>query len=341
MTASGLLNTFSMAAEPIWGPKRSLRGLRINLHPETDAPVDVGLLLRSIENAVRGPAPTLILGSHDNQLLSSLMKRPAMDGMWLEITHAQLTSDEAMLAAAEEALRKGWTMVCSCDATETPDEAYAFLYKRLILDLGPTRQQAKRYLGDEEPPAIPHLNYQKGQIYVGADSQALVRHCLDQEQAWGMVGWPQHDMVKQSRGESAAPQMHAVTNMIKFLDKDASIDQIENCLHQDPVLAYRFMRFVNSVAMGRQSNIDTPRRGLTLVGLTAVGQWLKEQETVATRQSDLTPLRLTAVIRGILTEAMLEVGVDHELQKELWLALRAGCAAGRAHVCSAATRSAA
>ena len=107
--------------------------------------------------------------------------------------------------------------------------------------------------------------------------------------------------------------------MIKGLDADASTDQLETLLSRDAILTYRFLRYINSVMLGRRNPIDTPRKGLTMAGLSKVRTWLDDQIIGATSNPDLDPIRFQMVLRGLLTERVLDAGVDLELKRELYL----------------------
>ena len=58
-----LLGSVSLALQYIWGPSRRLRGLRIDIHPETATPFDAKNFLQILQDSLRGPMPVLILSS--------------------------------------------------------------------------------------------------------------------------------------------------------------------------------------------------------------------------------------------------------------------------------------
>jgi len=224
-----------------------------------------------------------------------------------------------LLDIAQQAKLRGTSLVWSGEATQRPDPDYALLYARQILDLQPECLRMSLRAANAEPPAIPAISIHAGQIYCGVESRELLDHCLDVKKVWGLMGWSGKGLVRASRGEASAPSLFAVNAMLKAVDNDASIDQLEQMLSRDPVLAYRFFRFINSVAVGRRTDIDSLRRGLTLVGLKMVSEWLTEQQAGASSSADLQPLRTQMVFRALLTEHLLDAGVDQDLQKELYL----------------------
>ena len=314
-----LLGSVSLALQYIWGPSRRLRGLRIDIHPESATPFDAKNFLQILQESFRGPMPVLILSSRHFSVIKRLLATVADEKIWIELPPRALETDLELLELAQQAKLRGTSLVWSGEATQRPDPDYALLYARQILDLQPECLRMSLRAGNAEPPEIPTIPIHAGQIYRGVESKALLNHCLDAQKVWGLMGWSGKGLVQGCRGEASAPSLLAVMGMIKAVDNDASIDQLEQMLSRDPVLAYRFLRFVNSAAVGRRTDIDSLRRGLTLVGLKMVSEWLNEQLAGASGNADLQPLRTQMVFRALLTEHLLDAGVDQDLQKELYL----------------------
>jgi EAL and modified HD-GYP domain-containing signal transduction protein len=314
-----LLGSVSLGLQYIWGPARLLRGLRIDLHPESTTPLDAKHLLQVLQESFRGPMPALILSSRDFSVVKSLLATVQDEKVWIELPPRALETDLELLELAQKAKQRGASLVWSGEATQRPDPDYALLYARQILDLHPECVRMGLRAGNAEPPAIPSIPVHAGQIYRGIENPELLAHCLGAKKVWGILGWSGKGVVQANRAEASAPSLAVVTAMLKAVDKDASLDQLEQMLSHDPVLAYRFLRFINSVSVGRRTDIDSLRRGLTLVGLKMVSEWLTEQQAAASGALDLLPLRTQMVFRALLTEHLLDAGVDQDLQKELYL----------------------
>jgi EAL and modified HD-GYP domain-containing signal transduction protein len=317
-----LLDSVSLGLQYIWGSSRCLRGIRIDIHPESAAPLDAKHLLQVLQvlqESFRGPMPVLILGSRDFSLTKLLLETVADEKLWIELPPLALETDPELLGLAQQARQRGASLVWSGEATQRPAPEYAPLYARQILDLHPECARMSQRVRNDEPPAIPTIPIHAGQIYRGVESGELLDHCLDAKKIWGFMGGSGKGVVQASRGEASAPSSSAVTALLKAVEKDASIDQLEQLLGRDAILAYRFLRFINSASMGRRSGIDSLRRGLTLLGLKMLSEWLTGQLAAATGSADLQPLRAQMVFRALLTEHLLDAGVDHDLQKELYL----------------------
>ena len=106
---------------------------------------------------------------------------------------------------------------------------------------------------------------------------------------------------------------------MQAIDAEQSIDTFEAILGSDPVLAYRFMLYTNSAALGLRSGVDSLRRGLVMLGYGTLQRWLSDQLPHADTELDLQPVRTAMAMRGHLTEQLVEAGMGHELQREVYL----------------------
>ena len=85
---------------------------------------------------------------------------------------------------------------------------------------------------------------------------------------------------------------------MKAIDKEQSLDVMEEILGSDPVLAYRFLLYTNSAALGLRRGVDSLRRGLVMLGLGTLERWLADQLPHACTEQDLVPLRTQVVLRA-------------------------------------------
>jgi c-di-GMP-related signal transduction protein len=125
--------------------------------------------------------------------------------------------------------------------------------------------------------------------------------------------------LQQLRGRAALPCRHQVLALMQSIDAEQSLDSFEAILGRDPVLAYRFMTYTNSAALGLRTGVDSLRRGLVMLGYGTLQTWLSDQLPHAHTESDLQPVRAAMVMRGQLTERLVEAGMGHELQREVYL----------------------
>ncbi|MBV8247365.1 MAG: HDOD domain-containing protein, partial [Comamonas sp.] len=121
------------------------------------------------------------------------------------------------------------------------------------------------------------------------------------------------------RLQQPQPSRDAVLRLMKAIDKEQSLDVMEEILGSDPILAYRFLLYTNSAALGLRRGVDSLRRGLVMLGLGTLQRWLADQLPHACTEQDLVPLRTQIVLRARLAERLIEAGVSLELQREMYL----------------------
>ena len=317
--SSTLLSTLSIALDYVWSPDKKLRALVLDLHPETSAPIDIPLLLRVLDDTFHGPAPTLILRTRNSALMRDLVLGVHEKNIWIMVPETSLLSDEVFLAQAQEACQNGAQLVWSGKGAEQPHESLQGLYMKHFQNFKPERMRMIQRAGNRDALPLPNTAVRKDQISAGIDNEIFLIHCIEEKKVWGVAGWPFKPLVQQMRAQSSTPSYQAVANMSRAIEKEASIEKLEYLLGQDPILAYRFIRFVNSVVISRGQPIESLRRGLAMVGLSKVGEWLDDQLIGAVEPGNLDPLRVQMVFRAMLTEYLLDPGADQELKAELYL----------------------
>jgi c-di-GMP-related signal transduction protein len=97
------------------------------------------------------------------------------------------------------------------------------------------------------------------------------------------------------------------------------MDDIEHWLGEDPMLGYRFLRYINSAGLGLNREIDSLRQGLMVLGLARTKTWLLELQRHATPDLNLQPVRQLMVLRASFMAELLDAGESDALQRELYL----------------------
>lgn len=120
-----------------------------------------------------------------------------------------------------------------------------------------TRRVPRAFFGTQP------LNLLDGQMYQSLQSLELARSCLDVHEAAAVAGWPVADTMQAFRLQQPQPSRDAPFRLMKAIDKEQSLDVMEEILGSDPVLAYRFLLYTNSAAFGPASRRGpaAPRAG--------------------------------------------------------------------------------
>lgn len=319
---ASVLGTISLGYRWLWDRQRQPVAVQLFVGNDAEVQVDARHLLHLLQELWPKSSPALFLALQSPQLLRDVLDHGIATAPGL-IIHHQLLSHLEWLQPVKRAHARGLHMVWQGASDERPDaELLALFPRRLnILSatqaLGALRIFLKSQAGD---PAMPSnvSPIEPGQIYEGVANTDLIQHCLDQQGAWALAGWPMEEVLHGYHQQVIQPGLGSILRLIKAIDNDASLDQIEHLLGDEPLLAYRFLCHVNSTAAGQRGEIETLRRGLMVNGLSAFEAWLEAQRALASQDLNLQPVRIAMVTRAQLMERLLEAGEADELRRDVY-----------------------
>ena len=317
MTAATVLGNLTLGYRLLWN--RARQPAAVELFVDTD-PVAHGVDARHLQQALAelwpAQAPPLILAIRHPALLQDMLLHGTAEGPWVRLPHSWLASLQ-QLRLAQRAHTRGLRLVWHGAPGQHPDAMEAALAQQSMLQLDEAQTlqalRAARGLGTEPSPV------QAGVIYEGLASRALVRHALDQQQAWAVTGWPAEEVLSVYSDIPLPPGREAITQLLQAIDHDASLEAIEHRIGDEPVLAYRFLCHVNTPPPGRHGAIESVYRGLMVLGLGPLQAWLRTQLATAGTEADHLPVRRQLVTRARLLEHLLDAGESEELRREVHL----------------------
>ena len=239
-----------------------------------------------------------------------------MRNTWLEVPAAWFEIPE-QLALLLQAQRAGHQLLRQASFGDLRGELVAPLQVRSMLKLLPEDALAISRL----PNAValdslrPPL---REQLLAGVVDRQLAARCLDEAGAWGLLGWPDEDVLHAHREQPLACSGEVIAQIFRAMDDECSLDQLERLVRQDPVLVYRLLSLVNSSAYGLKRNIQSLRHAFMLLGFGALGRWLSEQLNSADTDPELHPVRYAMVMRSRLAQHLLESGAEDDLRAEVY-----------------------
>ena len=309
-----VLGSLVLGYRPLWNAARKLAGIQLYVQSAGTAVVDAPHLLRTLQELWGAGSPPLLLSPRSQQLLGDLLEHAPRGAPWIEVPGAWL-ADPAMLARAQQAHERGLRLVWRGELAHLPDASVARLFDNSLLHLssGDAVSALQAARASQGSPLIA------GQLYDNVASRALLAHCLDASGALAVAGWPMDDVLHSLRHQPPQPAHEVVLKLMKAIDAEQSIDSFEQILGEDPLLAYRFMNYTNSAALGLRTGVDSLRRGLVMMGYGSLGRWLSDQLPHAATEPDLRPIRESMVLRARLTERLLDTGVGKDLRREVYL----------------------
>ena len=311
--ARSVLGSLILGYRPMWGRGRSLCGIELCIsEADTAVEVDAAHLLRTLQEIWEPQSPPLLLAPQTRQLLCDLLEHAPPDTPWIEVPDEWL-NDSSVYQRVVEAKRRSLKLVWRGNVGSLPDMNLASCFSNSLMTVPP--QVAIQAL-KAAPGASPVL---AGQMYEGIASRTLMEHCLDEQKAHALIGWPTEDVLYSLRLQTPQPSHTVIYRLMKAIEAEQSLEAFEDILSEDPLLAYRFMTYTNSAALGLRTGVDSLRRGLVMVGYGSLMRWLSNQLPHASTELNLRPMRESLVLRAKLSEMLIDAGVGIELRREVYL----------------------
>ena len=313
-----VLGSLILGFRPVWGRTRTLAGLELcvqDAKPDSVA-VDALHLLRTLHELWEAHSPPILLSPQTRQLLCDLLQNAPPSAPPIAVPAAWL-DDSTIYRLVQTAQQRGLRLVWRGDMGQLPDATIANCFDTSVLSLSPEVAVLALQAGASEDPSRSPVP--PGQMVEGIASRALMQHCLDQRQSHALVGWPVEDVLHHLRHQQPQPGRATIQKLMKAIDAEQSLEVFEDILGEDPLLAYRFMVYTNSAALGLRTGIDSLRRGLVMMGYSSLSRWLSEQLPHASTEPDLQPVRYGMVLRAKLAERLIDAGIETALRREVYL----------------------
>lgn len=322
-----VLGSLILSYHPLWSRSRKLAGIQLYVHNEAQAVVETAHLLRTLQEMWSASSPPLLLSPQSRQLLCDMLDHAPRGAPWIEVRGDWLSADSAIHARVRSAHQRGLKLVWRGPLNHLPEPDVARCFDNSLLTLRPEDAVAALKNtpprpgapGQAMPPGHTPSPVLAGQMYENVASRAIMEHCLDQGNALALAGWPSEDVLYSLRHQPQQPSHTVISKLMKAIDEEQSLESFENIMGEDPLLAYRFMVYTNSAALGLRTGIDSLRRGLVMMGYGSLTRWLSDQLPHASAEPNMQPVREAMVMRAQLTARLLDAGVENDLRREIYL----------------------
>lgn len=314
MQAHAILSHVVLGYSPVIDRQRAVVATRLSLFPEgPDNGIDGAQLQQLLlaawpvpEGGARkglalkgGPIGVLISAAGEG-LLRSLLAAPVDPYAAVEVP-AFMLEDASVVQAAISRAAAGGVLALGGAPREAlqPPLAAAFGLR----------------VGDAVAPAgtVPTL-------CAGIGSAAELDAALGAGAA-AAIGWPFGEVPTRPPGKiQVAPELQVIMELMQRVDREEPVDRLEAVLKNDPTLAFRLLRYINSPAFGLSVEIGSFRHALMILGYQRLKRWLALLLASAGKSPNLKPLMHAAVRRGLLLEELVKgSGGDAEMRGEVFI----------------------
>jgi EAL and modified HD-GYP domain-containing signal transduction protein len=313
MNEHPILAQVVLGYSPMIDRERAVTATRLTVFPSRpDAALDAGALLAAVAEVWPEGAGKVSLNIVSESLLHDLMLAQPSPNLMVEVP-AFMAADIAHSQAITGLYARGNTlMLKGRPRHELPREVLP-CFKHSIIDLEDERRS------DSAPP--PGVTRQITHV------QAGVRTLEDLEASFSrgavaVLGWPIDDALRPAPGKPRQPDLAAIVELMRRIDKEEPMDRLEDVLKLDPTLAFKLLRYINSAAFGLRVEVQSFRHALMLLGYTRLKRWLALLLASASKERDMKPVMFSALRRGLLMEELARASVgggDEQMRNEAFI----------------------
>ena len=315
MSDATILGQVALGYSPFIDRNRSVTATRLTVFPlRPETVLDVGQLLHEVGNVWPATGARVSLNVVSESLLQELLLARPSANLMVEVP-AFMATDAANVAALVALHGHGSTLLLKGRPLNDLPRAVLPCFKYSIIDLADDRR-----VGDASAPAgvIRTIGHVQSGVRTVADMEACFARGAE-----AVLGWPIDDAVSATAARSgksvAAPGMAAIVELMRQVDKEESIERLENTLKRDPALAFKLLRYINSPAFGLRVEISSFRHAIMMLGYKRLKRWLALLLATASKDMNLKPVMFAAVRRGLLMEELVRHSGDEEMRNEMFI----------------------
>lgn len=314
MNDNAILGQVALGYSPFIDKSRAVTATRLTVFPlRPDLSPDVGQLLRAVGGVWPESGGRVSLNVLSETLLQGLLNAEPTKNLMVEVP-AFMACEPANIEALQKLRKAGTTLLIKGrPVQEMPREVLpCFTYSIIAL----SEDRRINETSAVEVPAgvtrsIPHL-------------QSGVRTLAEMEGSFSrgavaVLGWPIDDVINSSRGAGLQTDLRVIADLIRRVDAQEPIENIELSLKRDPSLAFKLLRYINSPAFGLRVEISSFRHAVMMLGYQRLKRWLALLLSTASQDANMKPVMFAAVRRGLLMEELVRSSGDEEMRNEMFI----------------------
>jgi c-di-GMP phosphodiesterase len=304
-----VLDQVVLGASSLFDAKRAPIAAHMTVFPQRqDATIDAAGLLQVMDVIAPPEAGPLMLSVANEAGLRALLAAPTAPHLMIEVPGFML-SDPELATLLHERVATGMSLVLGGRVPDGAPQNLWGLFQAVTVDRANIRNPLPAGLGGR-----PLRRY-----FIGADGPAMSAGALKAGFS-AVVGWAVGDAPGADTKSKPIPAgVTTVVDLMQRVDRQEPAEKLEAVVRNDPTLAFRLMRYLNSPGFGLSVEISSFRHALMILGYQRLKRWLALLVTSAVDDPDMKPLMQLAVRRGLLMEEIARPGGDDALRNELFI----------------------
>jgi c-di-GMP phosphodiesterase len=304
-----VLDQVVLGASSLFDAKRAPIAAHMSVFPQRpDAAIDAAGLLQVIDVLAPPEAGPLMLSVAHEGSLRALLAAPTAPHLMIEVP-GFMVSDPALAVVLQERVAQGLSLVLGGRIPESAPQSLWHLFQAVTV--------ARANIRDALPAGLGGKPLRR--FFIGSDGPAMSAGALRAGFS-AVVGWPTGDAPGPDTKAKAVPAgVTTVVDLMQRVDRQEPAEKLEAVVRNDPTLAFRLMRYLNSPGFGLSVEISSFRHALMILGYQRLKRWLALLVTSAIDDPDMKPLMQLAVRRGLVMEEIARPGGDDALRNELFI----------------------
>jgi len=311
MSEHPVLGQVALGFCPMIDRQRSVMATRLTVFPlRPEITPDAGELLRALGEVwlAQGAQQVSLNIASEDLLRDSLAAQPPAHMMFeVPAFMAADAQNEPLLHALHA---QGSTLLIKGRPAHELPAAVLGCFKHSIIELGEDRRSSA------EPPSGASRCI--GFVQSGVSCISEVEDSFKRG-AVAVLGWPIGEPVGKGSGKTVAPDLKVIVELMNRVDRQEPIDRLEAVLKNDPTLAFRLVRYINSAAFGLRVEISSFRHAIMMLGYEKLKRWLALLLASASTDPNMKPVLFAAVRRGLFMEELVRSSGDEQMRSEMFI----------------------
>ena len=311
MSEHPILAQVVLGYSPMIDRQRTVTATRLTVFPvRPDLALDAAALRLALAEVWPADAKhSLVLNLASEGLLRDSLAGEPPPNFALEVPAFMASDPQHAAALAVQHARGAALYLKGRPGSELPRPVLA-CFKHSIVELGDDPRH-----GAEAPGAAPRS---VGFVQSGVTRASEVEQSF-QRGAVAVLGWPIDEAVGKGNGKTVAPDLKVIVELMNRVDREEPIDRLEALLKNDPTLAFRLVRYINSAAFGLRVEISSFRHAIMMLGYQKLKRWLALLLASASTDVNMKPVMFAAVRRGLFMEELVRSSGDEQMGSEMFI----------------------
>lgn len=288
-----ILQHVVLTYSPVIDRSRRAIGTRLMAISTTGIDHLVSDVVLALSGILPGQAKFSMIAPFGLKYDASLLCIEAPSNVMVEIPAIAL-QDPAFLSMMPELARRGMRMALRGRSDAPIDQSLLPLFEYALVCVKDDRRKCP------PPPGVKRvLRF----IMTGAESVAGVDESFFRGAA-ATAGWPLNEAIVPQGPSGLQSSRATVMRMMALVNQYADVSKIEQAMKQDPAIAFKLLKMINSPGFGLPTKINSFSSAIMMLGYNKMLRWLNLLLCTSSVERNSLPLVHASVRRGLFMEQL-------------------------------------